>query len=138
MLLAFNTVFNLASAERQQRCIARSAAVLGAGGCLVVEAVVPDPDAPASAVEARSVDADRVTLNVSRRSSIGGVVDGQLIEIGERGIKLRPWRLRPIGVEELDAFASAAGLRLEHRWSGWDRTPFRDGDVAHVSVFRCG
>ena len=32
--------------------------------------------------------------------------------------------------------AGAAGLRLEHRWSGFGDREFRDGDERHVSVWR--
>jgi hypothetical protein len=32
--------------------------------------------------------------------------------------------------------AEAAGLRLEHRWSGWEREPFTSNSVKHISVYR--
>jgi hypothetical protein len=31
--------------------------------------------------------------------------------------------------------AGLAGLRLRHRWSGWDRSPFTEASTSHVSVW---
>src|SRR4051794_15043871 len=136
VLVAYNTLFNLATEADQARALARCAAVLAPGGHVVVEAVVPDADPPASAVEARTVEVDRVVLNVSRREPSGGAVRGQLVEISEAGIRLRPWLVRPVGPEAIDALAAAAGLQLAQRWSGWRREPYTDADPSHVSVYR--
>lgn len=37
---------------------------------------------------------------------------------------------------ELDLMTRIAGLRLEHRWSAWDRAPFTAESTSHVSVWR--
>ena len=138
VLVAFNTLFNLATAAAQQRMLARAAAVLAPGGCVVVEAVVPDDHAPSSAVEARTIEVDRVVLNVSRREPTGGAVRGQLVELTESGIRLRPWVVRPVGPEAIDAMAVDAGLALVARWSDWRRSPFAPGDPVHVSLYGPG
>ena len=31
--------------------------------------------------------------------------------------------------------ARLAGMRLEHRWAGWDRSPFTATSSGHVSVY---
>ena len=31
--------------------------------------------------------------------------------------------------------ARIAGMRLEHRWAGWDRGPFTATSASHVSVY---
>ncbi len=41
-----------------------------------------------------------------------------------------------LGLERHDELAAAWGLELEHRWSTWDRDPFRPGDSYAVSVHR--
>jgi SAM-dependent methyltransferase len=138
VLVAFNTLFNLTTADAQARMLARAAAVLAPGGRVVVEAVVPDEDAPTNAVEARTIEVDRVVLNVSRREPEGGAVRGQLVELTEAGIRLRPWVVRPVGTKAIDELARAAGLALVERWSDWRRTPFAPGDVLHVSVYAPG
>ncbi|WP_205864591.1 hypothetical protein [Planctomonas sp. JC2975] len=37
---------------------------------------------------------------------------------------------------ELDLMARIAGLHLEARYAGWDRSPFTDESRSHVSVWR--
>ncbi len=135
---AFNTFLNLTARDAQLACLRASARRLDPGGCVVIEAFVPDLDAPRSGVEARTVEADRVVLSVSRRASDGRTVDGQHIEITERGIKLRPWRISCLTPDDLDSLAAAAGLRLDERWSNWDATPFGTGDTVHISIYRAG
>ena len=36
---------------------------------------------------------------------------------------------------ELDLMARLAGMRLEHRWVGWEREPFTAPSSSHVSVY---
>ncbi|HVT42032.1 MAG TPA: class I SAM-dependent methyltransferase [Acidimicrobiales bacterium] len=45
---------------------------------------------------------------------------------------------RPGGLDPArhDAYAAAAGLELEDRWSTWDRRPFTEGDDYAVAVHR--
>ena len=42
---------------------------------------------------------------------------------------------RYIWPSELDLMARLAGLRLEHRWADWDRSPFTAQSARHVSVY---
>ena len=42
---------------------------------------------------------------------------------------------RYIWPSELDLMARLAGFRLEHRWAGWDRSPFTAKSARHVSVY---
>ena len=37
---------------------------------------------------------------------------------------------------ELNLMARLAGLRLEHRWAGWDRSPVTAGSTSQVAVYR--
>lgn len=64
-----------------------------------------------------------VIANAARQVSTGG----RLVA----GYSLRPGGLRPSGH---DAYASAAGLVLEDRWSTWDRDPYDPADTYAVSV----
>jgi hypothetical protein len=34
-----------------------------------------------------------------------------------------------------DDGSAVAGFRLEHRWAGWDRSPFTGKSARHVSVY---
>ena len=136
--VAFNTLFNLSSADAQRRCFANVAARLRPGGSFVVEAFVPDDDAagPDGRVTPSVVEKDRVVLQVTRRDADAQTVSGSTVSITEAGIRLRPWVIRYAAPSELDAMASAAGLSLLHRWAGWRHEPFSDDSPRHVSVYR--
>jgi SAM-dependent methyltransferase len=138
VFVAFNTFFNLVEPGAQRRCLERARAVLGAGGRMVIEAFVPDPDALGSAIELRRIEATRVVLTVTRSAPGDDVVRGEHVEIDARGIRTRAWAIRLASPEELDAMASDAGLRLVERWAGWHGEPYRDGDPVHVSVYEAG
>jgi SAM-dependent methyltransferase len=67
----------------------------------------------------------RVVANAARWLAPGG----RLVT----GYSLRPGGLDPV---RHDAFAAAAGLQFEGRWSTWDRRPFGPGDDYAVAVHR--
>jgi SAM-dependent methyltransferase len=141
VLVAFNTLFNLADAGAQRRCLANAARRLRPDGCLAIEAFVagvPGPDfAPeGGAVTPRVVEADRVVLQVSMHDVATQTVRGSLVTITEAGIRLRPWFLRWTTPDQLDGMAAAAGLDRAARWAGWDRQPFDDECPRHVTVYR--
>jgi SAM-dependent methyltransferase len=131
VLLAFNALLNLTTDEAQVRCLRRCAAV---ATHVVVETFVPGDAAPPSAIEVRNVTADEVRLSAYRIE--GGVVSGSIVSITEAGIRLRPWTVRLATPEQLDAVASAAGLEVVERWSGWRGEPFGDDSDRCISVFR--
>lgn len=138
IFVAYNTLFNLPSAEAQRRCFANVAARLRAGGAFVVEAFVPspEPDATTGTVTPSVVDADRVVLHVTRRHPTTQTVDGSIVSITEDGIRLRPWHIRYARPPELDSMAAAAGLTLEQRHAGWRGEPFTSASTRHVSIYR--
>jgi len=136
VFVAYNTLFNLVRRGEQQRCLTNAAALMTDGGCLVVEAFVPDPtDVAADAVAPRRITADRVVLSVSQSDPDHQEVVGQYVDITEAGIKLRPWHIRWTTPDQLDAMAATAGLRLAERWADWDRAPFHPDASAHVSIY---
>jgi SAM-dependent methyltransferase len=137
--VAYNTLFNLDSAEAQRRCFGNVAARLADGGRFVVEAFVPtEPgeDDWRGPVDVRVIEIDRVVVSFSRRDPTTQTITGQHVEIRESGIRLRPWLIRYAGPDELDAMAAAAGLDREDRWSDWGREPFSEDSPTHVSVYR--
>ena len=138
VFVAFNTLFNLTSAEAQARCFANVARRLRPGGRFVVEAFVPDPDRfpEGGSVSPTIIEADRVVLLVARQDRAAQTVTASHVSITEDGIRLRPLFLRYSSPDELDGMAVAAGLRLEDRWAGWDGRPYDDDAERHVSVYR--
>ncbi len=138
-VLAVNTLFNVADAAGQQALVRAVASLLAGDGALVVEALVPDPDpaGPQGTVEPVRIEVDRVVLRVARGARRTQSITGQHVVITEDGgVRLRPWLLRYVTPDELDAMAAAAGLALAERWRDWTGAPFAPGDRRHVSVYR--
>ena len=135
VFVAINTFFLLTTREEQERCLRRVREVLEPEGRFVLEAFVPSVDRPTNMVEARTVAIDHVILTATRHDPDEQTVTSQYIELRESGIRMRPLVIRYAPVDELDAMAASAGLRLVDRWSDWRGTPFTDRDNAHVSLY---
>ena len=137
VLVATNTLFNLATADAQAACFAAAADALRPGGHIVVEADVPAPSDPAfdRLVSTRSITPDRVVLTATIRDDDAQTVTGQHVDISSDGIRLRPWKIRFVGPAELDRLASAAGLRRTDRFADWQRRDFDEDSAHHVTVY---
>ena len=138
--VAFNTFFNLGSADAQRRCLARVAEVLRPDGVLVIEAFVPPvgDDAPSSVVTPRRITADLLVLTASQHDPAAQTITGQHVHLTEAGIRLRPWHLRYAPPEELDALAAEVGLARRWRAAGWRDEPFGPDSSVHVSAYQRG
>ncbi|NNE95021.1 MAG: class I SAM-dependent methyltransferase [Acidimicrobiales bacterium] len=135
-ICAFNTLFNLPTAELQQLVLAETAAVTT--GPIVVEALTG----------AALADADVQSLGISRLTSdslvlAATVVDhdaqtvtGQHVDITPAGITLRPWHLRWTTPPQLDRMAAEVGLELAERYSDWNGSLYDQFSETHVSVYR--
>lgn len=134
VLAAFNTLLNVTGPGALDRCLALVAEALRPGGTLVVEAVVPGDDAASSGVDVRHVDESSVVLSVFRTD--GEVVTGSLVSIDAGGVRLRPWSIRTVGPETLDAMAATAGLVLERRTADWHDAPYGEESVRYVAIYR--
>lgn len=136
--LIFNTLFALLTQEDQIRCFERVAAHLQAGGRFVVEAFVPDPTRYERGQKVSLTDMDLTSahLEISRHNRALQRIDSHHVELSERGTTLHPVAVRYAWPAEMDLMARLAGLELEHRWAGWDRTPFDELSEHHVSVYR--
>ncbi len=137
VFVAFNTFFNLGTAERQQQCMHAVAQRLAPGGSFVIEALVPeDPARTGSMVEVKSLARDRVVLSVARYDGGKQSVEGQFIEFTESGgVRLRPWTIRYASPTELDSMAATAGLRCSQRWETFSGETFNEDSHRHVSVY---
>jgi SAM-dependent methyltransferase len=135
---AFNLLFNLASADAQAACFESAAAALAPGGSFLVETFLPAPlEHRERRLEVRDVTAEGVVLIATDSDPADGVVTGQHIELVDgQPVRLRPWRIRVAGVDELDAMAAAAGLRLAERHADWSGTPFGPHGAGQVSTYR--
>ena len=142
VLIAFNTLFNLPSAELQAEALRQAAAALAPGGIVVVEAFVPTEPSEtevgtADRVDVVRLEVDVVVLRVSRTDRATGTVSGQHVELRDGApVRLRPWHLRFTDPDGLDELATRAGLELVERLSDWSGRAFDDRSTTHVSVYR--
>jgi SAM-dependent methyltransferase len=146
VVIAANTLFNLAAPGAHERCVANVASRLVPGGCLVVEAFVPDDSATnGDRVSVRSVanrhdpaGIARTVLTVSRTDVDEQLVVGSHLEVADGTVvRARPWKVRWKSPAQVDAMCIAAGLTLEQRVSSWSRSSFDGESIEHVSVYRC-
>jgi SAM-dependent methyltransferase len=135
--VVFNTFFGLLSQDEQLRCFANVAAHLELEGHFVIESFVPDPTLfdRGQRVSTTLVDVDRVRLDATRHDPVAQRVTTQHVHIGKDGIMLLPVQLRYAWPSELDLMARLAGLRLVHRFGGWQGEPFTASSPGHVSVY---
>jgi SAM-dependent methyltransferase len=136
-LVAYNSLFNLETAERQQACFEAVAARLAPGGAFVVEAFVPeDPPRSGTVVAVRSMSNREVVLSISQHEPDAQRAFGHFVSFvdGER-VRLRPWAVRYATPDELDAVAAATGFVIAARWEDFDRRPFEDASPRHVTVY---
>jgi SAM-dependent methyltransferase len=139
VFVAYNTLFNLASADAQQAAFTHVAEVLEPGGVFVVEAFVPTAGSDVtSGVDVRSLAADRVVLSVHRHDPATQRAEGSYVELSPAGgVRLRPWAIRYSTPDQLDEMASRAGFTPVGRHAGWDLGPFTAECDHHVSIYRC-
>ena len=137
VLVAYNTLFNLLDADTQRACFAGVAERLAPVGQFLIEAIVPDPEAPAgTSVNVRSIEADRVVLSISDHRPDEQRTEGQFVELSEAGgVRLRPWAIRWCTPSELDNMAEAAGLSLVSRAADMAGTAWNDDADTHVSTY---
>jgi SAM-dependent methyltransferase len=136
---AYNTFLNLTTEADQAACLHGVAAMIRPGGVVAIEAFVPADDVPdgPGPVSTQTVALDRVVLAVADHDAAAQTVTGQHIELRDgEPPRLRPWRLRYLHPDQLDALAEGAGLHREYRWSDWSGTPFRPDSQAHVTIYR--
>ncbi len=137
--VAFNTLFNLTCGQAQRRCLANVVAALAPGGRLVVEAFVPSPEPTQRFYDetARSDGHGGRVLTTSLRDPKTQVVSGVHIHQPAGGPVARyPWQIRYLHPGQLDQLCAANGLRLQDRWSTWDKQPFTTTSERHITVYQ--
>ena len=137
VFVAFNTFFNLSTADDQVRCFRNVASMLRPGGVFVIEAFVPDLGRfeRGQRLAVSRMEPTAVWLEAAVHDSSNQLVDAQLLRLSSEGIRLFPIRIRYAWPSELDLMAQIAGLRLRERWAGWNKEPFSAASAGHVSVY---
>jgi SAM-dependent methyltransferase len=133
----FNTFFALLTQDEQARCFVNAARHLAPQGVFVVEAFVPDLSrfTAHQALRAIRVGAAEVRIEASQHDPLTQQVTTQHVVIAEQGTRLYPVKIRYAWPAELDLMARLAGMRLQQRWSNWQRGAFSADSGKHVSIF---
>jgi SAM-dependent methyltransferase len=133
--LVFNTIMNLTEQEAQVACFRNAAAHLAAGGCFVVEVMVPELQRLPAGETFRPFEVRPGKIGIDEYDVVRqGLVSHHLALAGDRAERISiPFRY--VWPAELDLMAQLAGLRLRERFGGWRREPFTAESRAHVSVW---
>ena len=135
--LVYNTIGNLRTQAQQVECFRNAAAHLRPHGRFVIETGVPQPHqlSPGHTIQPLAMTDDHLGFDeyVDRSAQI--LVSHHYRFHGDR-VERVSGAFRYVWPSELDLMAQLAGMELESRWAGWDRSEFTDDSPAHVSVWR--
>jgi SAM-dependent methyltransferase len=133
--LVFNTIFNLITQDGQVACFQNAAAHLDSGGRFVIEARVPELQRLPLGQTVLPWRADPDGMSYYVYDVTTQRLSGRHYDFVDGRVEPRPIEMRYAWPAELDLMARLAGMRLEHRWAGWEREPFTALSPSHVSVY---
>jgi SAM-dependent methyltransferase len=134
--LVFNTISNLTTQDDQVACFRNVARHLDMGGRFLIEVGIPDLQRLPAGETVRSFRVTPTRLgfdeyDVARQ----GLVSHHYTVTDDR-LELVSVPFRYTWPAELDLMARLAGMRLENRWSDWDRSPYTSESRKHISVWQ--
>jgi SAM-dependent methyltransferase len=135
--LVANTIMNVTTQQEQVAVFANAAAHLVPGGRFAVEVIVPRPESAPEGSLGRVFALSPGHVGVETFDDPVGQIawSHHWLEVDGRLVRhAAPYRY--VWPSELDLMARIAGLRLEHRWAGWDRAPFTGTSTSQVAVYR--
>ncbi len=139
VLIAFNTLFNLADEHAQRQLLAEVTGILAPDGVVIIEAldgtVLADESSQVPSIGVRDRTHDQLVVTATTVDTTTQTMLGQHLEIDDTGITARPWLLRWLTPNQLDELATDAGLVLAERFGDWDRRAFDKTCDVHVSVY---
>ncbi len=131
-----NTIMNLTTQGEQVACFRNAAVHLEAGGCLVIEVMVPALRQLPQGETFRPFTVTPAHLGFDEYDvAVQGLVSHHYW-VAAAG-KAEAWSVpfRYVWPSELDLMAQMAGMTLRERWAGWQREPFTSDSISHVSVW---
>ncbi len=142
VLIAFNTLFNVATVEGQRQTLADAAQATTPTGVVIVEAIDGTllGHSPTASVGVSRRSEDGVVVSATEVDPTNQTITGRHLDIDDGGVTVRPWRLRWLEPGELDELARDVGLDLVTRRSGWSDSDGNGGPQpatpSLVSVYR--
>ena len=135
--LVYNTIGNLRTQEEQVACFANAARHLAPGARFVVEVGVPGLRRLPLGSPAIPFDVSPGHLGFDTYDLVTQqAISHHYTRVGEDHYRYSPHNFRFVWPSELDLMARLAGMSLEARYGGWDRSPFTSDSLSHVSVWR--
>ena len=134
--LVRNTIMNLTSQEEQVACFRNAAAHLDPGGRFVIELELPDLQRLPPGETMRVFEAHERHWGIDEYDVASQRLVSHHFELVDGRFELVSLPFRYAWPAELDLMAQLAGLRLEGRFAGWRREPFRSDSRKHVSVWQ--
>ena len=134
--LVFNTIMNVTTQDEQVAVFANAAAHLVPGGRFVVEVGLPAVSGLPAGELGRVFDVSPGHVGIDTIDDPVGQITSShhwtLID-GQWRQSSAPYRY--VWPSELDLMGRLAGFRLEHRWAGWDKSPFTAASTSQVAVY---
>ena len=136
--VVFNTFFGLLTQDDQVRCFGSVAYHLAPAGRFLLECFVPDLGRfdRGQRLAVTEIEDEAIRVEATLHDPVGQRVKSRIVRLTESGSRFYPLEARYCWPPELDLMARLAGLKLEHRWGGWDEEPFTAASGNHVSVYR--
>jgi SAM-dependent methyltransferase len=135
--LVANTIMNVTTQDEQLAVVTNAAAHLRSGGRFVVSVIVPAlcDVPPGGKGRVIAFGPDHVGIETFDDTAAQIAWSHHWMAVGGRLVRhSNPYRY--VWPAELDLMARLAGFRLEHRWAGWDRSPFTAESAHHVTVYQ--
>lgn len=139
--LVFNTISNVTTQDGQVNVFRNAAAHLRPGGLFLVEVGLPD-------LRRLPPGQDIVPFAVAPGAAGGGYVGFDQYDVVTQQFTSNHVTVSPDGTgrfrripfryawpAEMDLMARIAGMRLKHRWAGWDRSELTAESTKHVSIW---
>jgi SAM-dependent methyltransferase len=133
--LVFNTIMNLTTQAEQVACFRNAAAHLEPGGRFVVEVMVPDLQRLPPGQTAVVFRSDESGWGIDEYDVANQGLTSHHLDVDGNRVTYASVPFRYVWPAELDLMAELAGMRLIHRYGGWDRGPFDADSRQHVSVW---
>ncbi|GIU85073.1 MAG: hypothetical protein KatS3mg008_1848 [Acidimicrobiales bacterium] len=133
---ACNTFLSLDRGDLQLSCLRECARVVTPDGVVLIETFLPRTPAASErvAVSATRWEEDRCVTMFSIVT--GETVVGGHVEHSPDGTRVRPWKIRPVTPDALDAMALTAGLEPVRRSFGWHPHQDPSESATVISCYR--
>lgn len=126
---------NLTTQDKQVACFGNAAAHIQAGGCFVIEVMVPALQRLPAGETVRPFTVTPAHLGFDEYdvAAQGLISHHYWLHAGTTKAWSVPFRY--LWPAELDLMARIAGMTLRKRWGGSQREQFTSGSTSHVSVW---